>query len=91
MLSPWRFEAHAANAITYHELTLAVLYIGVDIIGRIHPTTSNGHEFILVAIDYFTKWVEAASYRVLNSNKVAQFIQTNIICQYGVPHEIISR
>ena len=63
---------------------------GIDIIGKIHPTTSNGHEFILVAIDYFTKWVEVASYKVLNSKKVAQFIQTNIICKYGVPHEIIS-
>ena len=54
------------------------------------PTTSNGHEFILVAIDYFTKWVEATSHNVLNSKKVAQFIQINIICRYGVPHEIIS-
>ena len=63
---------------------------GMDIIGKIHPTASNGHEFILIAIDYFTKWVEAASYKVLNSKKVAQFIQTNIIYRYGVPHEIIS-
>ena len=49
-----------------------------------------GHEFILIAVDYFTKWVKAASYKVLNSKKVVQFIQTNIICRYGVPHEIIS-
>ena len=62
----------------------------IDIIGKIHPTTSNGHEFILVAIDYFTKWVEAASYKVMNSKKVAQFIQTSIIYNYGVPHKIIS-
>ena len=63
---------------------------GIDFIGKIHQMTSNGHEFILVAIDYFTKWVEAASYQVLNSKKVAQFIQTNVICRYGVSHEIIS-
>ena len=63
---------------------------GIDIIGKIHPTASNGHEFILVAIDYFTKWVKAVSYKVLNLKKVAQFIQKNIICRYGVPHEIIS-
>ena len=60
---------------------------GIDIIGKIHPTASNGLEFILVAIDYFTKWVEVALYKVLNSKKVAQFIQTNIICRYGVPHD----
>ena len=63
---------------------------GIDIIGKIHPTSSNGHEFILVAIDYITKWVEAIPYKVLNSKKVAQFIQTNIICRYGVPLEITS-
>ena len=34
----------------------------MDVIGPIEPKASNGHHFILVAIDYFTKWVEAASY-----------------------------
>ena len=53
----------------------------INIIGKIHLTKTNGHEFILLAIDCFTKWVEAASYKVLNSKKVAQFIQTNINCR----------
>ena len=44
---------------------------------------SNSHEFILVAIDYFTKWVEATLYKVLNSKKVAQFIQTNSFVDMG--------
>ena len=34
---------------------------GIDVIGRIALKASNGHEYILVAINYFTKWVEAAS------------------------------
>ena len=34
---------------------------GIDIIGKISPKSSSGHEYILVAIDYFTKWVEASS------------------------------
>ncbi|XP_075645314.1 uncharacterized protein LOC142616323 [Castanea sativa] len=63
---------------------------GIDIIRKIHTTASKGYEFMLVAINYFTKWVEAAFYKVLNSKKVAQFIQTNIIYRYRVPHEIIS-
>ena len=37
---------------------------GIDIIRKIHLTTSNNYEFILVAIDYINKWVEAASYKV---------------------------
>ncbi|RVW26198.1 Retrovirus-related Pol polyprotein from transposon 17.6 [Vitis vinifera] len=63
---------------------------GIDIIGKISPKSSSGHEFILVAIDYFTKWVEAASYARLTSSGVASFIRSHIICRYGVPHELIS-
>ncbi|RVW79407.1 hypothetical protein CK203_056119 [Vitis vinifera] len=40
---------------------------GIDIIGKILPKSSSGHEFILAAIDYFTKWVEVASYARLTS------------------------
>ncbi|GAU49442.1 hypothetical protein TSUD_407340 [Trifolium subterraneum] len=41
---------------------------GIDMIGQIEPKASNGHRFILVAIDYFTKWVEAASYANVTHN-----------------------
>lgn len=43
-----------------------------------------------MAIDYFTKRVEAASYAKLQAKHVAKFIENNIICRYGVPHDIIS-
>jgi ribonuclease HI len=63
---------------------------GIDIIGKINPRASNGHEFILVAIDYFTKWVEAASYSTITVTHVCKFIKNNLICRYGVPNEIIT-
>ncbi|RVW81585.1 Retrovirus-related Pol polyprotein from transposon 17.6 [Vitis vinifera] len=63
---------------------------GIDIIGKISPKSSSGHEFILVVIDYFTKWVEAASYVRLTSFGVVGFIISHIIYRYGVPHELIS-
>ena len=62
---------------------------GIDIIGKISPKSSSGHEFILVTIDYFTKWVEVASYARLTSARVASFIRSHIICRHGVPHELI--
>ena len=52
---------------------------GIDIIGKISPKSSNGQEYILVAIDYFTKWVQAASYVRLTAAKVAKFIRSHII------------
>jgi hypothetical protein len=32
---------------------------GIDLIGQINPPSSKGHKFVLLATDYFTKWVEA--------------------------------
>ncbi|RDX65158.1 hypothetical protein CR513_56211, partial [Mucuna pruriens] len=52
---------------------------GIDVIGPIEPKASNDHRFILVAIDYFTKWVEAASYPSVTKNVV-----------YRVPNRIIT-
>ncbi|XP_058757655.1 uncharacterized protein LOC131630928 [Vicia villosa] len=63
---------------------------GIDMIGEIKPTASNGHRFILVAIDYFTKWVEAASYANVSKQVVTRFIKHHIICRYGVPERIIT-
>ena len=63
---------------------------GIDMIGKIEPTASNGHRFILVAIDYFTKWVEAASYANVTKQVVARFLKRDIICRYGVPKRIIT-
>jgi hypothetical protein len=60
---------HLLNCIVYLLLGL-FLYGVIDIIGKINPKTSNGHEFILVAIDYFTKWVEAASYSTITVTRV---------------------
>ena len=63
---------------------------GINMIGDIKPTASNGHRFILVAIDYFTKRVEAASFSSVTKNVVARFINHNLICRYGIPKRIIT-
>ena len=56
---------------------------GMDVIGPISPKASNGHRFIFVVIDYFTKWVEAASYVSVMKLVVVQFIKKEIICQFS--------
>ncbi|XP_055826268.1 uncharacterized protein LOC129894600 [Solanum dulcamara] len=63
---------------------------GMDVIGPIEPSTSNGHRFILVAIDYFTKWVEAASYKSVTKKVIVDFIHNNLICRFGIPNSIIT-
>ena len=63
---------------------------GIYMIGEIKPTASNGHRFILVAIDYFTKWVEEASFGFVTKNVVSRFIKQNLIFRYGIPERIIT-
>ncbi|RDX86339.1 Gypsy retrotransposon integrase-like protein 1, partial [Mucuna pruriens] len=63
---------------------------GVDVIRPIEPKASNGHRFLLVAIDYFIKWVEATSYSVVTRSVVVKFIKKNIICRYGLSAHIIT-
>ena len=62
----------------------------MDVIGPITPKASNGHRFIFVVIDYFTKWVEAVSYASVTKSVVVRFIKKEIICRYGLPERIIS-
>ncbi|XP_070041080.1 uncharacterized protein [Nicotiana tomentosiformis] len=52
---------------------------GMDVIRPIEPAASNGHIFILVAIDYFMKWVKAASYKAVTKKIVEDFVRDHII------------
>ena len=40
---------------------------GIDIIGEIRPNASNGHKYIVVAIDYFSRWIEVESFGTLKA------------------------
>ena len=47
----------------------------VDLIGKIYPASLKGHNFILVATDYFTKWVEAVPLKKAKQKDVIKFIK----------------
>src|SRR6266542_3395767 len=62
---------------------------GIDIVGPL-TETSRGNKYIVVAIDYFTKYPEARVLTNANAKSVANFIYENIICRHGCPRRIIS-
>ena len=62
----------------------------MDIIGPIEPKALNGHRFILVAIDYFTKWVKAMTFKSVTKKAVVDFIHSNIIYRFGIPKIIVT-
>ena len=45
--------------------------------------------FLIIAIDYFTKWVEAKPVTMITEAKIISFVWKNIICRFGVSHVII--
>ncbi|XP_070004903.1 uncharacterized protein [Nicotiana sylvestris] len=63
---------------------------GMDVIGPIKPATSNGYRFNLVAIDYYTMWVEDKTFKSMTKKAMVDFVHSNIICQFGIPKVIIT-
>jgi hypothetical protein len=57
---------------------------GLDFIGQIHPPSSKGYRFVLVAIDYFTKWTETISLKNMIHKEVIEFITKHIIHRFGI-------
>ncbi|KAM1220015.1 hypothetical protein ACFX2G_048017 [Malus domestica] len=63
----------------------------MDVIGKITPSSGAAkHAWILVATNYFTKWVEAKSYAELTSKEICNFVEENIVTRFGVPETIIT-
>jgi hypothetical protein len=60
---------------------------GIDIMGKLTPTQEN-YTFTIVAVEYFTKWVEAKLVTNIISATFQNFFWQNIICRYGVPQQI---
>jgi hypothetical protein len=61
---------------------------GIDFMGSFSP--SFGFEYILVAVDYVSKWIEVVATKTNDHKVVVKFIQTNIFSRFGMPRAIIS-
>ncbi|KAM1968564.1 hypothetical protein ACFX15_043460 [Malus domestica] len=61
---------------------------GIDFMGPFPP--SYGFTYILLAVDYVSKWVEAKVTRTNDSKVVAVFVKTNIFARFGMPRVLIS-
>lgn len=62
---------------------------GIDFIGPINPSSSARHSYIITAIDYFTKCVEAKPTKKSTSQVVSEFIKESILVRFGVPLKLV--
>ena len=60
---------------------------GIDLIGWL-PKRKGSVQYV-VAVDYFTKWVEAEVLVSITPTKIKKFVYKNIVYRYGVLHTII--
>ena len=47
-------------------------------------------KFLVVGIDYFTKWVEAEALAIIMEKNILSFFWRNIICRFGIPRVLVS-
>ncbi|KAL8091611.1 hypothetical protein AgCh_034024 [Apium graveolens] len=62
---------------------------GMDILGPF-PMAMAQRKFLIVTIDYFTKWIEAKPLAKITTKQVAQFLWENIMCRYGIPRILVT-
>ena len=61
---------------------------GIDFMGPF--PNSFGNQYILVAVDYVSKWVEAVPYKTNDNKVVIKFLKENIFSRFGIPRAVIS-
>ncbi|XP_021621438.1 uncharacterized protein LOC110621463 [Manihot esculenta] len=61
---------------------------GIDFMGPFPP--SFGYNYIILAIDYVSKWIEAKAIRVDDAKVVVEFVKTHIFSRFGLPKVIIN-
>ena len=83
------------NVSKRHEMSLQGILVlqlfdvwGIDFMGPFPP--SVGNLYILLAVDYVSKWVKAATCSKNDANTVVGFLQKNILSRFGTPRTIIN-
>ncbi|XP_019176071.1 PREDICTED: uncharacterized protein LOC109171493 [Ipomoea nil] len=78
-------------ATFYTPVTTAIPFAkwGIDLLGPL-PVAPGGLKFCVVAIDYFTKWVEAEPLATITEYQCRRFLWKRVICRFGLPEHIVS-
>ena len=62
---------------------------GLDILGPL-PIGKSQCKFIVIGVDYFTKWAKAEPLATITEQKVCNFVWCSIICRFGIPRAMVS-
>jgi hypothetical protein len=79
---------HARHNTANYPYNLAFCNLGAGHSGSL-KTAPSGFTHLLVAVDKFTKWVEAKPIRKLDGKTALKFVK-DIVVRFGIPHRIIT-
>ncbi|KAL2235781.1 UNVERIFIED_CONTAM: hypothetical protein Sindi_1310300 [Sesamum indicum] len=72
-----------------YQAGLLLAYHGIDILGPFPPARAQ-KKFIIVAVEYFSKWVKAEAVAKIAEGELINYIWNNIICRFVIPRIIVS-
>ena len=84
-----RIETHNLQRVTLLGGKLAFHKQGIDILGPF-PLALGQLKYLVVAINYFIKWIEAEPFPKIAMEKVRKFAWKRIICRYGIPSQLVT-
>ncbi|PNX76230.1 retrotransposon-related protein [Trifolium pratense] len=62
---------------------------GMNLLGPF-PTAAGQNKYLIVAVDYFTKWIEAEPLASISAFNVLRFFKRNILARFGIPQVVIT-
>ncbi|XP_040999461.1 uncharacterized protein LOC121245376 [Juglans microcarpa x Juglans regia] len=62
---------------------------GLDLISPF-PAARGGAKFVVVAVNYFTKWIETEARASISSRIITKFLWKSVVCRFSVPRSFIS-
>ncbi|MCI52328.1 gypsy retrotransposon integrase-like protein, partial [Trifolium medium] len=62
---------------------------GMDILGSF-PTRSGQNKYLIVTVDYFTKWTEAEPLAKISAFNILRLFKRNILARFGVPPAVVT-
>ena len=69
--------------------SLAIHNMGIDILSKL-PLARGKSKYMVVTVDYFTKYLETEALVTITMNKIIRFVYQTIFCRYTMRAKIVS-